>query len=120
MYADILEPARLLSLVNQKTSEVDIVKQVDAVDKTLKKYEIMKRRAEESNKGRRWSSTQRRQAIEYSRLDAGCDLGQAVGTNASNLQSFRELQRRRPTTPDQHETFTGAVRYVSAVGNRIL
>ena len=49
MYADILEPARLLSLVNQKTSEVDIVKQVDAVDKTLKKYEIMKRRAEESD-----------------------------------------------------------------------
>ena len=48
MYADILEPARLLSLVNQKTSEVDIVKQVDAVDKTLRKYEIMKRRAEES------------------------------------------------------------------------
>ena len=49
MYADILEPARLLSLVNQKTSEVDIVKQVDAVDKTLKKYEIMERRAEESD-----------------------------------------------------------------------
>ena len=53
MYADILEPARLLSLLDQKTSEVDIVKQVDAVDKTLKKYEIMKRRVEESNKGRR-------------------------------------------------------------------
>ena len=51
MYADIMEPwpARLLSLVNQKTSKVDIVKQVDAVDKTLKKYEIMKRRAEESD-----------------------------------------------------------------------
>ena len=49
MYADILEPAWLLSLVNQKTSEVDIVKQVDAVDKTRKKYEIMKRRAEESD-----------------------------------------------------------------------
>ena len=49
MYADIMEPARLLSLVNQKTSKVDIIKQVDAVDKTLKKYEIMKRRAEESD-----------------------------------------------------------------------
>ncbi|CAB4008642.1 Hypothetical predicted protein [Paramuricea clavata] len=51
MYVDIMEPwpARLLSLVNQKTSKVDIVKQVDAVDKTLKKYEIMKRRAEESD-----------------------------------------------------------------------
>ena len=38
MYADILEPAWLLSLVNQKRSKVDIVKQVDAVDKTFKKY----------------------------------------------------------------------------------
>jgi hypothetical protein len=35
MYADIMEPwpARLLALVNQKTSKVDIVKQVDAVEK---------------------------------------------------------------------------------------
>ena len=49
LYADIIEPVRLLSLVNQKTREVDIVKQVDSVDKTLKKYEIMKRRTEESN-----------------------------------------------------------------------
>ena len=49
MFADILEPARQLSLITQKTSDINIIKQVDAVDNTLTKYQVMKRRLEESD-----------------------------------------------------------------------
>lgn len=41
MYVDILEPARQFSLTTQKTSELNIVKQVELVDQTLTKYKIM-------------------------------------------------------------------------------
>ena len=48
-YADILESTRLLSLITQKTSRADLIKQVEAVDKTLNEYQIMKRRVQESD-----------------------------------------------------------------------
>ena len=35
MFVDILEPARQISLITQKTSDVNIIKQVDAVDNTV-------------------------------------------------------------------------------------
>ena len=49
MFADILEPACQLSLITQKTSDVNIIKPVDAVDNTLTKYQVMKWRLEESD-----------------------------------------------------------------------
>lgn len=48
MYTDILEPVRQLSIMTQKTSEVNIVKQVEVVDSTLNKYRIMENRAEKA------------------------------------------------------------------------
>ncbi|CAB4036862.1 Hypothetical predicted protein [Paramuricea clavata] len=47
MYVDILEPARQLSLTTQKTEEINIIKQVQAVDRTLKKYKIMLAKVDE-------------------------------------------------------------------------
>ena len=47
MYVDILEPARQLSLTTQKTEEINIIKQVEAVDRTLKKYKIMLAKVDE-------------------------------------------------------------------------
>ena len=41
MYVDILEPARQLSLTTQTTKELNIVKQVECVDRTLIKYKMM-------------------------------------------------------------------------------
>ena len=41
MYVDILEPARQFSLITQKTTDVNIVKQVSPVNTTLAKYKIM-------------------------------------------------------------------------------
>ena len=49
MFADILEPACQLSLITQKTTDVNIIKQVDAVNNTLTKYQVMKWRLEESD-----------------------------------------------------------------------
>ena len=36
-------------MITQKTSDVNIIKQVNAVDNTLTKYQVMKRRLEESD-----------------------------------------------------------------------
>ena len=47
MYVDILEPARQLSLTTQKTEEINIIKQVEAVDRTLKKYKVMLAKVDE-------------------------------------------------------------------------
>ena len=47
MYVDILEPARQFSLITQKTTDVNIVKQVSAVDTTLAKYKIMSEKVNE-------------------------------------------------------------------------
>ena len=47
MYMDILEPARQLSLTTQKMEEINIIKQVEAVDRTLKKYKVMLAKVDE-------------------------------------------------------------------------
>lgn len=38
MYADILEPARQLSLTTQKKSKLDIIEQVEADENAIRKY----------------------------------------------------------------------------------
>lgn len=47
MFVDILEPARQFSLITQKTNEVNIIKQVEAVDRTLKKYKLMQAKVDQ-------------------------------------------------------------------------
>lgn len=49
MYVDILEPARQLSLFTQITNQINIVKQVEKVDRTLKQYQIMQCRVHETD-----------------------------------------------------------------------
>ena len=49
MYVDILEPARQLSLVTQSTNEINIIQQVEKVESTLKQYQIMQRRVQETD-----------------------------------------------------------------------
>ena len=49
MYVDILEPARQLSLVSQSTNEINIIQQVEKVESTLKQYQIMQRRVQETD-----------------------------------------------------------------------
>ena len=49
MYVDILERARQLSLVSQSTNEINIIQQVEKVESTLKQYQIMQRRVQETD-----------------------------------------------------------------------
>ena len=49
MYVDILEPARQLSLVTQSNNEINIIQQVEKVESTLKQYQIMQRRVQETD-----------------------------------------------------------------------
>jgi hypothetical protein len=47
MYMDVLELASQLSLTTQKPEEINIIKQVEAVDRTLKKYKVMLAKVDE-------------------------------------------------------------------------
>ena len=49
MYVDILEPALQLSLVTQSTNEINIIQQVEKVESTLKQYQIIQRRVQETD-----------------------------------------------------------------------
>ena len=49
IYIDILEPARQLSLLTQATNQINIIEQVEKVDRTLKQYEMMQRRVQETD-----------------------------------------------------------------------
>ena len=49
IYVDILERARQLSLVSQSTNEINIIQQVEKVESTLKQYQIMQRRVQETD-----------------------------------------------------------------------
>ena len=49
MYVDILEPARQLFLVTQSTNEINVIQQVEKVESTLKQYQIMQHRVQETD-----------------------------------------------------------------------
>ena len=49
MYVDILEPALQLCLVTQSTNEINIIQQVEKVESTLKQYQIIQRRVQETD-----------------------------------------------------------------------